>query len=192
MIINKNNKDFIEFVNGKKSCLYVIGCGDMMKIGITNNPKSRLLSLSNANISQLNLIRLFEYNVDKYSAYQDQYKDVEKKLHVIFDKYRIKGEWFNLKDRISKLDAYVILNFVQIKDSVINNLFRQYDCGSIVYAVELMYNISWFNYTEKLSSNDVGFSLYCDIMDQQIDGLEYALLEYKYSLPCSDVTTELD
>ena len=65
--------------------LYVLRCGDKLKIGITNDIESRLSSLQTGNPEQI----VLEYIEERLNP-----RKAEKWLHTQFAYCRIKGEWF--------------------------------------------------------------------------------------------------
>lgn len=69
----------------KDEFLYILSCGDMIKIGVTNDITSRLSTLQTGNPIEIKL----EYIEQRKEAYK-----VEAYLHQMFSPYHIKGEWF--------------------------------------------------------------------------------------------------
>lgn len=69
----------------KSTHLYVIRCGDYVKIGVTNDVDKRLKQLQTGNPSQL----VLEYVEARYKP-----EKAEKWLHQVFQHKRINGEWF--------------------------------------------------------------------------------------------------
>lgn len=81
-------------INGRKGLdaqakkhLYIIRCGDYIKIGSTDNVEGRIKDLSNANPYPLEVVevRLNEGHLEP--TYHERYK--HKRIH---------GEWFNMKE----------------------------------------------------------------------------------------------
>ena len=65
--------------------LYVLRCGDRVKIGITNDIQQRIQSLQTGNPDTI----ILEYIEDRYNP-----RKAEKWLHNQFSAQKIKGEWF--------------------------------------------------------------------------------------------------
>jgi len=76
---------------------YFIQSGDFVKIGVSKDPKHRLVQLQTANPNKLRLIHTTSIP--------------EAELHIMFNKYREKGEWFlfsqDIKDFIEE-DGYCV------------------------------------------------------------------------------------
>lgn len=83
----------IEQVN-PKSFVYFISDGVFIKIGKGANPRKRLLELQTGNARKLNLLYLIPCKNDT-AAFR-----VERMLHENFEKYRLSGEWFEIKDKL--------------------------------------------------------------------------------------------
>ena len=75
-----------------------------VKIGFSNNPEKRLMSLSTQGGCKLRLCY--------YTPPITDYKEVEAKMHDYFRDVRIRGEWFNLspEEAIKKLKTLVDSN----------------------------------------------------------------------------------
>ena len=84
--------------------LYVISNGNYVKIGISDNPVYRMQSLQKASSSELAL------HCTACGDFQD-----EKKLHKLFEKCRMQGEWFNL-NKTQLADLYQIF---RLNDGII-------------------------------------------------------------------------
>lgn len=63
--------------------LYMIGCGEYIKIGSTDHLKQRITNLHHANPYPINVL---------YEGIDEGY--MEPTYHEIFKEYRIHGEWF--------------------------------------------------------------------------------------------------
>jgi hypothetical protein len=72
------------------------------KIGISNNPEKRLENLQTSNARELSL----ELKLGPFS--EQEAFNLEKKLHKIFDKYHIRGEWFknHILTRMDLIEKY--------------------------------------------------------------------------------------
>lgn len=69
----------------KSTHLYVLSCGNRLKIGVTNDIDQRLQSLQTGNPDEIKL-EYIEERVNPHKA--------EKFLHRHFQKNRVSGEWF--------------------------------------------------------------------------------------------------
>lgn len=66
--------------------IYVIGCGNRIKIGYSNDPDKRLKQLQTGASDQM----VLEWVQERADAHK-----LEKHLHRTFSKHKIFGEWFN-------------------------------------------------------------------------------------------------
>ena len=85
--------------------LYLIEDGEYTKIGVSDNPKKRLLDLQVGNPRPLKLVTVIEYKCDR-TAYL-----VEQCLHGFWGDCRACGEWFN----VSVEDILGCLPFSQVE-----------------------------------------------------------------------------
>ncbi len=69
-----------------KRFIYVISCGNRLKIGYSTNPNERLKQLQTSNSEKL----VLEWSRERADACQ-----LEKHLHRTFNKHHIRGEWFD-------------------------------------------------------------------------------------------------
>lgn len=78
-------------INGKSSFLYVVKVENTnyYKVGMANDPLNRLITLQIGNPYRLELIS---------AVYSEQAYEKEQAIHKRLDKYRIRGEWFELTD----------------------------------------------------------------------------------------------
>lgn len=89
----------------KKQQLYLMqNVNNLVKIGISTNPKRRCKQLENASGNAITILRTWECVVDAFI--------IEKTLHETFAEYRMLGEWFDL-------DSSVVEEYV---DSVLRKL----------------------------------------------------------------------
>jgi hypothetical protein len=79
---------------------------DVVKIGVSKNPKSRLKQLQTSNSNRLALL-----------GYIYGEKAEEQYLHCLFGKYKLSGEWFILNDEI--IDY---LNSVNLMDCFVDRI----------------------------------------------------------------------
>lgn len=75
----------VDFNMSKSTHLYVLSCGNRLKIGVTNDIDQRLQSLQTGNPDEIKL-EYIEERVNPHKA--------EKFLHRHFQKNRVSGEWF--------------------------------------------------------------------------------------------------
>lgn len=69
------------------SCVYIVECQGLYKIGKTTDLKARLLAIQAMNPFPLKVVHVIP---------SEQYGIVEKALHKIFSSKRLGGEWFEL------------------------------------------------------------------------------------------------
>ena len=69
----------------KSTHLYVLKCGDLYKIGVTNNIARRVKTLQIGNPKPISV----EYIEERYKPHK-----AEHYLHQQFSTRRVKGEWF--------------------------------------------------------------------------------------------------
>jgi len=68
--------------------LYLIGCADCFKVGISTDPYKRLASLQTGNPMPCQLLAIWE---PKYAP------TLEKEIHKQLKNHRVRGEWFSIK-----------------------------------------------------------------------------------------------
>lgn len=71
--------------NNKCTHLYVLRCGERLKIGVTQDIEQRILSLQTGNPDKIEL----EYIEERLNPHK-----AEKFLHRHFQKHKVSGEWF--------------------------------------------------------------------------------------------------
>lgn len=84
----------------KYRCVYLAKCGDIYKIGVSNNPENRVGNLN----SQIFGVQL----VSKSSKTEDAFRQ-ENFLHRKYKEKNISGEWYQL----SKKDVSWIINYLE-------------------------------------------------------------------------------
>lgn len=82
----------INFLEGPYDCVYFLKAGEYIKIGYT---KGRLFK----RIADLQVGNPIKIEIEHFMAGS---RVVEKKLHRIFKKYKVSGEWF----KINKADIF--------------------------------------------------------------------------------------
>lgn len=106
MIEDKIKEDLSEIKksnNTSKSSVYIISdTTGRYKIGVSKNPNKRLLQLQTGNSNKLEISHVSYFIPNAYS--------IEKKLHNLYNEYRITNEWFSLKETqvneiINKLES---------------------------------------------------------------------------------------
>lgn len=70
----------------KQRYIYVIKCGNELKIGYSVNPEARVKAIQTSRAEPVTL----EWKRERADAAQ-----LEKYLHRMFSKHRLGGEWFN-------------------------------------------------------------------------------------------------
>ena len=94
--INQNYGNYTNI----KGFVYIISCGDYIKIGCSANPERRIDTLNTIIPYYIDLV----YKIESNNMYA-----LERQLQYQFKKNRIKGEWFyysqEIKDFIAKLQA---------------------------------------------------------------------------------------
>lgn len=74
--------------------VYFVRCNEFVKIGIAKDPNARMAFMQTGNPYELELLRVFKST----SPAQD-----EEMIHLELDKYRVRGEWFKLPDKLINL-----------------------------------------------------------------------------------------
>lgn len=82
--------------SGKKGCY---------KIGIARNVENRMASLQCGNPAELFLIAKFDFGT-KVNAFR-----AEQRLHKIFRRHHVRGEWFDKRISLAKADALFKTDF---------------------------------------------------------------------------------
>lgn len=74
--------------------IYFIGNMDMgcIKIGVAKDPEKRLKQLQTGN----------PHNLKIYKTIKNVPNEYESSIHRLFDDYRLKGEWFQINDKITE------------------------------------------------------------------------------------------
>jgi predicted GIY-YIG superfamily endonuclease len=79
------------------------------KIGVARDVEKRRDSLQTGNPVELYIVAKFDFG-SQAKAYQ-----MESALHKMFKRHRIRGEWFDNRIRLARVDAYFKTNFVAQK-----------------------------------------------------------------------------
>ena len=98
--------DELIFVNAKipevkyriDDFIYFITDGEFVKVG-KGSPLCRLKSLQTGNARELNL--LFTIPIGQGACWFHPSSVAESALHLLFKKYRIRGEWFDILQKIN-------------------------------------------------------------------------------------------
>jgi len=69
----------------KQEYLYILSCGDLLKIGVTNNIEERIKTLQTGNPQQI----ILEHIEQRNEAYK-----IETYLHQQFQSFHVRGEWY--------------------------------------------------------------------------------------------------
>ncbi len=77
----------------RPTSVYIIACGDCVKIGISNNPEKRLETLITGMSDLPRIVATREFASRKDAL------DVETDMHRWFGRSRTRGEWFRISVR---------------------------------------------------------------------------------------------
>lgn len=77
----------------KDKKLYVAAAGNTVKIGISNNPESRVQSLNTGNPEKIKLIQTH----DSFKRFGKTASEFEDEIHDHLSEYHVRGEWFELE-----------------------------------------------------------------------------------------------
>lgn len=77
-----------------RQLLYLVDAGGLYKIGISQDINKRLKSLQTGSPHTVRCVAY--YHTDESAM------TIERKLHKLFDKYRLSGEWFNFEDKFTQ------------------------------------------------------------------------------------------
>jgi len=108
--------------------IYLIKCDktNTCKIGYASNPENRLSQLQVGNPFSLEIVSIIDGDIP-----------LEKELHKKFDKYRLKGEWFEYCDDIKNF--FDVDEFMRVHPELIK-LFKIMDKAEVrLYAYLLKY-----------------------------------------------------
>lgn len=95
--------------NGKQRCVYFIkNSTGHVKIGISLSAKHRLRQLQHANSEKLEILE---------EVYVADASSMELKLHSLFEKSRMMGEWFTISPSNVRFIASLIRDAERFKDS---------------------------------------------------------------------------
>lgn len=103
---------------GDKRFIYVMKCESYFKIGITNNVRKRLESLSCSIPFETTVVAVYspkfkEKTKEDTWRNRRRYNKVEKYLHRYFANKRIRGEWFGLDQRDLEMIPALIKKSIQ-------------------------------------------------------------------------------
>ncbi len=95
--------------------LYIIKAENAIKIGVTSNLESRIKQIQTGNPYKIIILRT-------YNEQKSNIEFLEKKLHLLFDNFRLNGEWFKFHDNI-EIDIHnsILKHFPYIKYTVYKN-----------------------------------------------------------------------
>jgi len=133
--------------------LYAMGCNDAVKFGIAKDVQARQKLFKTGNPYSLTVFA---------SIKADNALLLEKKIHFIFNKYKIAGEWFTNNDSIRSL-------IVVIKERNPNNLTNLINCAYKAHD-ELKDNPKYegiYFDVETVIYGDGGFGLWC--WDEEVE-----------------------
>lgn len=123
--------------------VYLIKCDktNTCKIGYASNPENRLSQLQTGNPFALELVGVVDGDIS-----------LERELHIKFDKYRIKGEWFEYSQEIK--DFFDIDEFMMIYPDLLPIIMKMEQSEIRVYGYLLRY------------ANGVSFSISKSLREQ--------------------------
>ncbi|MBT9169298.1 MAG: hypothetical protein DDT19_02656 [Syntrophomonadaceae bacterium] len=127
--------------------LYVLGCNDAIKFGIAKDVQARQLIFKTGNPYPLTVITSIKI---------DRASQLEKKIHFIFSKTKISGEWFKYNDQIQTL-----INVIKEGDT---NKLTNLVCSAYKAHKELKNNPKYegiYFDVETVIYGDGGFHLSC-------------------------------
>ena len=95
--------------------LYIIKAESAIKIGVTSNLDSRIQQLQTGNPYKIIILRT-------YNEQKSNIEFLERKLHSVFDDFRLNGEWFKFHDNI-EIDIHnsILKNYPNIEYKVYKN-----------------------------------------------------------------------
>jgi hypothetical protein len=119
----KYDVGFAHLLSCHKPIVYFLSAkgSDRIKIGTSTNFKHRLYNLNCSNPFILELIH-FEYGGERH----------EKRLHLLFEKWHIKNEWFHESDEILQYTAERGFMAYYAVDHILDLEDKNIDCGLFV------------------------------------------------------------
>lgn len=150
-----SEKDAIKEIISEMGKIYLVSCGEFVKIGTTRDINKRISSIKTNNPKDIEVIFESQSMLNNY--------EVEKELHSIFSKYNVRGEWFykypilkeleNIKDIIIKLSKSEITK--KHIDSVIRKDYeRNLLCIDLAWGIDANEN-NLNQVEEKFSKIDI-------------------------------------
>lgn len=110
--IEKEYSNLLDYRNDNPAYfVYFVSDGEYIKIGISNNMKSRLSQLQTGNPKKLEVLCLIPVK-NEISA-----KKLEQKLHIVYQRFSVCGEWFDIL-RFLRLDDFRIYYDAKYYDDV--------------------------------------------------------------------------
>lgn len=84
--------------------LYIVQVGTAYKIGIANNPQSRISTIQVCNAEEISVILVAKLPTND----RTKGEQMEKHIHALFAEKRIRGEWFRLEPKdIEIIETYL-------------------------------------------------------------------------------------
>lgn len=103
----------------KRHYLYAISNGDAIKVGFSVNPKARLKDMQTSNHNELRIVwQCYCAESPKEASRQ------ERRLHKFIDKYRLRGEWFDIKC-LNKVKGWRVKNWCTDKEEEELRLYEE-------------------------------------------------------------------
>lgn len=79
--------------------IYIMRCGEFVKVGIARNVKIRLSNIQSSTPYQVQLVKSF---------YHPYARKREHEIHTLFMDYHVRGEWFKItEDKLAELLLYI-------------------------------------------------------------------------------------
>ncbi len=88
-----------------KKYVYIMKSNEYYKIGVSSNPQKRLKELQTGNPVEIEIVNSWKVRFAM---------ELEKKLHDLFDRERVRLEWFKLDNEdLENIKKYIEANIVQ-------------------------------------------------------------------------------
>lgn len=122
--------------------VYVIQSGDLFKIGLTKDLKSRLIALQIGSTNKLEIVKWLPRHTFREA------KALERELHRKFDAVFIRGEWFKLTSEnlldIEVYDYYIPENKIEEEIDIIKYEYKPSISGKAAKSFSKSYHPDWY------------------------------------------------
>lgn len=158
--------------SGFSSYIYLIGYGNNIKIGKSNNPDKRLRELQTGVPDTLSIIGLIGCCSEK-KAYE-----LEELLHKAYRKVRIRGEWFNLNPAECSflLEEYEQVRTVNIPQKELTEAMKELSNGAYKLLMYYYSRRDGWVFLDKNIANTIGTS------ERQLKKFRKELIDNHYLL----------